>query len=42
MNGSDADGYLDTMDSEFQMLNKSMKAWDIVDRTKAMHALPST
>ena len=42
MNGSDADGYLEAMYLEFETLNKTMKAYKILERTKAMHVLPST
>ena len=40
--GSDADGYLEAKDSEFETLNNTMETWDVVERTKAIHVLPYT
>ena len=42
VNGSDMHSYLKVADSEFDMLDKTIKAWDIVKQTKEMNILPST
>ena len=41
MKGSDDDGYLGNMNAKFNILDKTMKVWDTVDRTTDMYVLSS-